>query len=127
MRLRELMGAALRRRRQAQSRTLRQVAAAAGMSVAYLSEVERGRKEPSSEMLEAVCAALGIDLSDVLFEVAEALAGVEAGALGVPAGGVPAGFAPRRVELPARTPPAASRPASARLLHLQAFAARRSA
>jgi transcriptional regulator with XRE-family HTH domain len=129
MRLRELMGGALRRRRQAQGRTLRQVAATAGMSLAYLSEVERGRKEPSSEVLEAVCTALGIDLSDVLFEVAEALAGLEAGQ----AVGLSVGFAPRRVErrveLPAGTRelPAASHPTPAQLLHLPAIPSRRSA
>jgi transcriptional regulator with XRE-family HTH domain len=73
-RLRELIGATLRRRRLAQARTLRQVAVKAGISLTYLSEVERGRKEPSSEVLVAVCHALGLVLSDVLFEVAEAAA-----------------------------------------------------
>ena len=56
---RELAGGALRRRRQAQARTLREVADAAGVSLAYLSEVERGRKEPSSEVLEAVAPPSG--------------------------------------------------------------------
>jgi XRE family transcriptional regulator, stress-response regulator len=77
-RLRELIGATLRRRRLAQARTLRQVAVKAGISLTYLSEVERGRKEPSSEVLVAVCHALGLVLSDVLFEVAEAAAQEEA-------------------------------------------------
>src|SRR6266498_4030933 len=58
-RMRDLMGASLRRRRQAQGRTLREVAQAAGVSLTYLSEVERGLKEASSEVLEAICAALG--------------------------------------------------------------------
>ena len=74
MKLREAVGDALRRRRQAQSRTLREVAAAAGVSLTYLSEVERGRKEASSEVLEAVCSALDLVLADLLFEVAETLA-----------------------------------------------------
>ena len=81
-RLRELIGAELRRRRLAQGRTLRQVAVKAGMSLTYLSEVERGRKEPSSEVLVAICDALGLVLSDVLFEVAEAAAREEAASLG---------------------------------------------
>ena len=78
MKLREAVGTALRRRRQAQGRTLREVAAAAGVSLTYLSEVERGRKEASSEVLEAVCAALDVVLAELLFEVAEALAVAEA-------------------------------------------------
>jgi transcriptional regulator with XRE-family HTH domain len=78
--LRELIGATLRQHRLAQGRTLRQVAVKAGISLTYLSEVERGRKEPSSEVLVAVCDALGLVLSDVLFEVAEAAARAEASA-----------------------------------------------
>jgi transcriptional regulator with XRE-family HTH domain len=77
-RLRSVIGATLRRRRQAQARTLREVAEAAGVSLTYLSEVERGRKEPSSEVLEAICAALGLILADLLFEVAEELVHLEA-------------------------------------------------
>jgi transcriptional regulator with XRE-family HTH domain len=76
--LRELIGATLRRHRLAQGRTLREVAVKGGISLTYLSEVERGRKEPSSEVLVAVCDALGLVLSDVLFEVAEAAARAEA-------------------------------------------------
>jgi len=56
--LREVYGLLLRRRRQAAGRTLADVAAAAGVSMAYLSEVERGLKEPSSEVLAAICLAL---------------------------------------------------------------------
>src|ERR687887_306740 len=78
MRLRTVIGAALRRRRQAQGRTLREVAAVAGVSLTYLSEVERGRKEASSEVLEAICDALGLVLAHLLFEVAEELARVDA-------------------------------------------------
>jgi transcriptional regulator with XRE-family HTH domain len=67
--LRTLVGEVLRRRRQEQRRTLAEVARAACVSVPYLSEVERGRKEPSSEILAAVCDALRIELSDLLAEV----------------------------------------------------------
>jgi transcriptional regulator with XRE-family HTH domain len=71
--LRTLVGQALRRNRLAQHRTLADVARAARVSVPYLSEVERGRKEASSEVLAAVCEALRIDLSDLLAEVWGAL------------------------------------------------------
>jgi transcriptional regulator with XRE-family HTH domain len=67
--LRSLVGDVLRRRRVAQRRTLADVARAARVSVPYLSEVERGRKEASSEVLAAVCEALGLDLADFLTEV----------------------------------------------------------
>jgi transcriptional regulator with XRE-family HTH domain len=67
--LRTLVGEVLRRHRQDQGRTLAQVAREACVSVQYLSEVERGRKEPSSEILAAVCDSLGIELSDLLAEV----------------------------------------------------------
>lgn len=64
--LRWVIGECLRQARQGQGRTLRDVAEAAGVSVGYLSEVERGRKEPSSEVLAAICRALGLDLVDLL-------------------------------------------------------------
>ena len=64
--LRSLLGAALRSARRRKRRTLRDVAASAGVSLGYLSEVERGQKEPSSEVLAAICAALGLRLSDLL-------------------------------------------------------------
>jgi transcriptional regulator with XRE-family HTH domain len=67
--LRTLVGEVLRRRRLEQRRTLADVARDACVSVPYLSEVERGRKEPSSEVLAAVCASLRIELSDLLAEV----------------------------------------------------------
>lgn len=72
--LRSLVGDVLRRHRQRQRRTLADVARAARVSMPYLSEVERGRKEASSEVLAAVCAALRIDLSDLLAEVWQDLA-----------------------------------------------------
>jgi XRE family transcriptional regulator, stress-response regulator len=67
--LRTLIGAALRRARLEQGRTLAEVARAARVSMPYLSELERGRKEASSEVLAAICEALRIDLADVLTEV----------------------------------------------------------
>ena len=67
--LRTLVGDVLRRNRLGQRRTLADVARHARVSMPYLSEVERGRKEASSEVLAAVCDALRIDLSDVLAEV----------------------------------------------------------
>ena len=67
--LRKLVGEVLRRYRLEQRRTLAEVARAACVSVPYLSEVERGRKEPSSEVLAAVCDSLRIELSDLLAEV----------------------------------------------------------
>jgi transcriptional regulator with XRE-family HTH domain len=72
--LRTLVGEALRRHRQEQRRTLAEVAATACVSLPYLSEVERGRKEPSSEVLAAVCDSLRIELSDLLAEVGRDLA-----------------------------------------------------
>jgi len=64
--LRRLIGSLLRRTRLRQGLTLREVAALARVSVAYLSEVERGRKEVSSEVLAAICTALGLQLTDLL-------------------------------------------------------------
>lgn len=64
--LRELIGQVLRSERVEMHRTLQQVAERAGVSPQYLSEVERGRKDPSSEMLESICGALGLRLVDLL-------------------------------------------------------------
>jgi transcriptional regulator with XRE-family HTH domain len=75
--LRTLLGEALRRHRIRQGRTLRDVAAAATVSLGYLSEIERGQKEASSELLAAVCAALGVPMSDLLREVSDRLARAE--------------------------------------------------
>ena len=67
--LREVIGDELRRRRQDQGRTLRDVSAAAAVSLGYLSEVERGQKEASSELLSALCGALEVSIVDVLTSV----------------------------------------------------------
>jgi transcriptional regulator with XRE-family HTH domain len=69
MLLRGLIGTVLRKIRLGQGRTLRDVADAARVSVPYLSEVERGRKELSSELLAAICSALDLQLADLLGEV----------------------------------------------------------
>jgi transcriptional regulator with XRE-family HTH domain len=69
--LRHLLGDALRRLRLRQGRTLREVSATARVSLGYLSEVERGQKEASSELLASICDALGAPLSQVLREVSD--------------------------------------------------------
>jgi len=75
--LRELIGESLREERVAQGKTLREVSKAAQVSLGYLSEVERGQKEASSELLAAMCSALDLPLSVVLNLVSEKLALVE--------------------------------------------------
>jgi transcriptional regulator with XRE-family HTH domain len=67
--LRTMLGEVLRRTRLDQGRTLAEVAADASVSMPYLSELERGLKEASSEVLAAVCDALEIDLADVLAQI----------------------------------------------------------
>jgi transcriptional regulator with XRE-family HTH domain len=67
--LRQSVGLALRTARTEQSRTLRDVAREARVSLGYLSEVERGQKEASSELLNAICEALGLTLSSVISTV----------------------------------------------------------
>ena len=67
---RELLGEVLRAERMRQGRTLREVSMAARVSLGYLSEVERGQKEASSELLWAISQALGVPLSQVYAEVA---------------------------------------------------------
>ena len=98
--LRRLVGDVLRRHRLRQSRTLRDVSAAARVSLGYLSEVERGRKEPSSELLAAICAALDVPLAEVLREVSDDLAAIE----GRPF--APIGFVPSASVSAARVKPA---------------------
>src|ERR1700731_562157 len=69
--LRQLLGDVLRRLRLRQGRTLREVSASARVSLGYLSEVERGQKEASSERLSPICTALETPLSHVLREVSD--------------------------------------------------------
>src|SRR5919107_3098070 len=75
--LRTLIGESLRTTRLRQNRTLREVSGAAQVSLGYLSEVERGQKEASSELLASICRALGVRLSDVLRDVSESLSALE--------------------------------------------------
>ena len=67
--LRTHIGSALRAARIEQDRTLRDVAKSARVSLGYLSEVERGHKEASSELLNAICTALDLSLSTILVDV----------------------------------------------------------
>lgn len=71
--LREAIGGSLRRARTERRRTLREISGRARVSLGYLSEVERGRKEASSELLAAICDALELPLPDLLADAAEAL------------------------------------------------------
>ena len=71
--LRRVLGDTLRGRRLRQRRTLREVSGAARVSLGYLSEVERGQKEASSELLASICDALEVKMSDVLSEVSETM------------------------------------------------------
>jgi transcriptional regulator with XRE-family HTH domain len=72
--LRHVIGDALRARRQGQHRTLREVSSSANVSLGYLSEIERGQKEASSELLASICDALGAQLSELLREVSDTVA-----------------------------------------------------
>ena len=79
---RRLLGEVLRAHRVEQGRTLRQLSADARVSLGYMSEIERGRKEASSELLSAICGALDVPLSEVLLGVADAVA-LEEAAMGL--------------------------------------------
>lgn len=76
--LREELGDVLRGARQRQGRTLRDVSSAAKVSLGYLSEVERGQKEASSELLASICDALDLPMSSVLRSVSDRVAAAEA-------------------------------------------------
>ena len=75
--VRELIGESLREARTGQGRTLREVSKAARVSLGYLSEVERGQKEASSELLASICGALDLPLSVVLTVTSEKMAAFE--------------------------------------------------
>ena len=75
--LRHHIGDVLRDARQRQGRTLREVSSAARVSLGYLSEVERGQKEASSELLSSICDALDVPMSLVLRETADRVAVAE--------------------------------------------------
>ena len=95
--LRTQLGTTLRGHRLRQRRTLRDVSGRARVSLGYLSEVERGQKEASSELLASICDALDLGLADLLAEVSLELRGVASGQDGAlrplaptPAAAVPA-------------------------------------
>ena len=75
--LREAVGRSLRAARTEQSRTLRDVAREARVSLGYLSDVERGQKEASSELLNSICEALGLQLSALMSDVTSQIASSE--------------------------------------------------
>lgn len=75
--LRRVLGGELRRHRLARGMTLKQVGSAASVSHAYISEVERGEKEASSEMLAAICAAMQVPMSQLLRDVSDEVASLE--------------------------------------------------
>ncbi|OLT44847.1 transcriptional regulator [Saccharomonospora sp. CUA-673] len=75
--LREAIGDRLRHARTTRQRTLRDISRAARVSLGYLSEVERGQKEASSELLASICEALDLPLSDLLISVAADVAALD--------------------------------------------------
>lgn len=81
---RERLGDVLRGRRTELGLTLRQLSALARVSLGYISEIERGQKEASSELLASLCDALDVPLSAVLRDVADAVAIEEAASLPTP-------------------------------------------
>lgn len=119
--LRHELGDELRRLRLRQGRTLREVSAAARVSLGYLSEVERGQKEASSELLSAICSALDVQLSTLLDGVVEGVRLVEEAAASPVAAPVPAGSAAARTALSVAGEPARKR--KARVAHSATVAA----
>ena len=71
--LREHIGAALRRARIEQGQTLRQLSRRSSVSLGYLSEIERGQKEASSELLSSICGALALSIPNLLLEVSRSM------------------------------------------------------
>ena len=108
--LRTQLGNSLRSHRLRQRRTLRDVSGVARVSLGYLSEVERGQKEASSELLASICDALELELADLLAEVSD---GIRSSSGAVPQE-VPAaeGAESTPVE-PAAAPPGQAEPALA--------------
>jgi transcriptional regulator with XRE-family HTH domain len=101
--LRTQLGNTLRGHRLRQRRTLRDVSGAARVSLGYLSEVERGQKEASSELLASICDALDVELADLLAEVS----------IGLRVAGARDGGAVRPIAAPESVEPAAAEPAEA--------------
>jgi len=102
--LRTQLGNTLRGHRLSQRRTLRDVSGVARVSLGYLSEVERGQKEASSELLASICDALDVELADLLAEVSLELRGATGGAVRP--------LAPSADTPDAETTPAAEQPAA---------------
>ena len=92
--LRRLLGDVLRRQRQRQVRRLREVSSSARVSLGYLSEVERGQKEASSELLSAICDALDVRMSELMREVSDELALAELAQSAAATGSVPTSVRP---------------------------------
>ncbi|WP_324273823.1 helix-turn-helix transcriptional regulator [Blastococcus brunescens] len=105
--LRTQLGNTLRGHRLRQRRTLRDVSGAARVSLGYLSEVERGQKEASSELLASICDALDVELADLLAEVSLELR-VAGGAAVRPL--APSADVPAAQEQPAAEQPAVAAP-----------------
>ena len=97
--LRTQLGNSLRSHRLRQRRTLRDVSGAARVSLGYLSEVERGQKEASSELLASICDALELELADLLAEVSDGMRSAGEGTPPAPS---------RSAETPAAPVPAAA-------------------
>ena len=105
--LRTQLGNSLRSHRLRQRRTLRDVSGAARVSLGYLSEVERGQKEASSELLASICDALDLELADLLAEVSDGMRSAVEGTRAAPAEETP-------VAVPAGAPaPSGGEPALA--------------
>ncbi len=121
--LRQVIGETLRGRRLRQRRTLREVSATARVSLGYLSEVERGQKEPSSELLAAIAGALDVELSELFQEVAVVLRREEKLAAGALAGGRLAAIPGAGSARMTPAPRAEGGPASARVRALPTVAA----
>jgi transcriptional regulator with XRE-family HTH domain len=102
--LRTQLGTTLRGHRLRQRRTLRDVSGAARVSLGYLSEVERGQKEASSELLASICDALELELADLLAEVSQELRGTAVR----PAAVRPVAGEEQPAAAPARTEPVAA-------------------
>ena len=90
---RRSLGEVLRGARMQRGMTLRELSAEARVSLGYISEIERGQKEASSELLASLCQAMDLPLSDVLRDVADAVA-LEEIAIGIVAGSQIAGARP---------------------------------
>jgi transcriptional regulator with XRE-family HTH domain len=105
--LRTQLGRTLRGHRLRQRRTLRDVSGAARVSLGYLSEVERGQKEASSELLASICDALDVELADLLAEVSTELRGPDGRVRTLVPAGAPTADGPATEEPSARPAPAA--------------------